>query len=149
MSDVETIKQLRGSTGLSFGEIKKALDEAGGDKARAIGVLKARGAAVAQKKALRTTGQGIVEAYVHSNKKVGVLVELLCETDFVALNPSFGELAHEVAMHIAAMDPQDGQELLSQPYIRDQDLTIEQLITQYIAKLGENIKVGQFSRLQL
>lgn len=149
MVDVETIKQLRDSTGLSFNEIKKALDEAGGDKARAIDVLKAHGAVVAQKKSLRSTEQGIVESYVHSNKKVGVLVELLCETDFVARNPMFSELAHEVAMHIAAMDPQDARELLSQPYIRDQDLTIEQLITQYIAKLGENIKIGQFCRLKI
>lgn len=149
MSDIEVIKQLRSSTGLSFNEIKKALDEAGGDKARAIDVLKAHGAVVAQKKSSRSTEQGIVESYIHSNKKVGVLVELLCETDFVASNPTFGELAHEVAMHIAAMDPRDSQELSSQPYIRDQDLTVEQLITQYIAKLGENIKVGKFCRLQL
>jgi len=149
MADLETIKQLRSSTGLSFNEIKKALDEAGGDKARALEMLRAHGAVVAQKKALRTTSEGIIESYIHSNKKVGVLVELLCETDFVARNPLFGELAHEVAMHIAAMDPRDGQELLNQPYVRDQDLTVEQLVTQYIAKLGENIKIGQFSRLQL
>lgn len=149
MADVETIKQLRDSTGLSFNEIKKALDEVGGDRARAMEVLKAHGAVVAQKKALRTTSEGIIESYIHSNKKVGVLVELLCETDFVARNPLFGELAHEVALHIAAMDPEDGRELLSQPYVRDQDLTVEQLITQYIAKLGENIKVGKFCRLQI
>ena len=149
MSDVEIIKQLRDSTGLSFSEIKKALDEADGDKARAVEVLKAHGARVAEKKALRTTDQGIVEAYIHSNKKVGVLAELLCETDFGARTPLFSELAHEIAMHIAAMDPRDGQELLSQLYVRNQDLTIEQLITQYIAKLGENIKVGEFCRLQL
>src|SRR3989344_3035408 len=141
MSDIETIKELRDSTGLSFNEIKRALGESGGDKVRAIEVLKAHGAAVAQKKAMRSTGQGIIEAYIHSNKKVGVLVELLCETDFVARNPLFPELAHEIAMHVAAMDPQDGRELLSQPYVRDQDVTIEELITQYIAKLGENIKI--------
>lgn len=149
MADIELIKQLRDSTSLSFNEIKRALDEAGGDKARAMEVLKAHGVKVAEKKALHATGQGIVEAYIHSNKKVGVLVELLCETDFVARNPLFGELAHEIAMHIAAMDPQDDRELLSQPYIRDQDVTIEQLVVQYIAKLGENIKVGKFCRLQI
>src|SRR3989344_4082707 len=147
--DAELIKEIRDTTGLSFNEIKKALDEAGGDKARALEVLKAHGVKVAEKKALSTTGQGIVESYIHSNKKVGVLVEVLCETDFVALNSLFGELAHEIAMHIAAMDPQDGRELLSQPYIRDQDVTIEQLITQYISRLGENIKIGKFCRLQL
>ncbi|MBI2063562.1 MAG: elongation factor Ts [Candidatus Yanofskybacteria bacterium] len=147
--DAELIKEIRDTTGLSFNEIKKALDEAGGDKARALEVLKAHGVKVAEKKALRTTGQGVVEAYIHSNKKVGVLVEVLCETDFVARNPLFGELAHELAMHIAAMDPQDGKELLSQPYIRDQDVTIGEFVTQYIAKLGENIKIGKFCRLQL
>lgn len=149
MVDIETIKELRDSTGFSFNEIKKALDEAGGDKARAIEVLRAHGVKVAEKKAMRSTGQGMVEAYIHSNKRVGVLVELLCETDFVARNPLFSQLAHELAMHIAAMDPQDGRELLGQPYIRDQDLSVEQLVAQYIAKLGENIKIGKFSRLQL
>src|SRR3989344_3246809 len=102
MSDIELVKEIRDSTGLSFNEIKKALDEAGGDKARALEVLKAHGAKVAEKKAMRNTGQGLVESYIHSNKKVGVLVELLCETDFVARSPLFCELAHEVAMHIAA-----------------------------------------------
>lgn len=149
MSDIETIKELRDSTGFSFGQIKSALEEANGDKSRAIEALKARGATVAEKKSQRTTSQGIVEAYVHSNKKVGVLVELLCETDFVARNPMFVELAHEVAMHVAAMDPQDSQELLGQPYVRDQGITVEQLVSQYIAKLGENIKIGKFSRLRL
>lgn len=149
MADIETIKELRDTTGLSFNEIKRALDEAGGDKARAIEVLKAHGAAVAEKRASRTTGQGIVESYIHANKKVGVIVELLCETDFVARNPIFVELAHEIAMHIAAMDPQDGRELLSQPYVRDQDMTVEELVSHSIAKLGENIKIGKFCRLQL
>ena len=147
--NAELVKEIRNATGLSFNEIKRALDEAGGDKARALEVLKAHGVKVAKKKALRTTGHGMVEAYIHSNKKVGVLVEVLCETDFVARNPLFGELAHEIAMHIAAMDPEDGRELLSQPYIRDQDVTIGEFVTQYIAKLGENIKIGKFCRLQL
>ncbi len=149
MSDIETIKELRDSTGLSFNEIRHALGEAGGDKIKAIKILKVRGVAVAEKKASRSTGQGIVEAYIHSNKRVGVLVELLCETDFVARNPLFPELAHEIAMHIAAMDPQDGHELLGQPYVRDPGITITELVTQYIAKLGENIKIGNFCRLQL
>lgn len=147
--NAELVKELRDSTGLSFNEIKKALDESGGDRAKALEALKARGATVAEKKSQRTTGQGMVEAYIHSNKKVGVLVELLCETDFVVRNPLFGELAHEIAMHIAAMDTQNTDELLTQPYIRDQAITINQLITQYIAKLGENIRVGKFCRLQL
>ncbi len=149
MADLEIIKELRDSTGLSFNEIKKALEESGGDKIKTIELLRARGSVVSEKRASRSTDQGIIEAYVHSNKKIAVLVEVLCETDFVARNPLFEELAREIAMHVAAMDPQDNQELLRQSYIRDQNLTIEQLISQSIAKLGENIRVGKFSRLQL
>src|SRR3989344_2967888 len=125
--DAELIKEIRDTTGLSFNEIKKALDEAGGDKARALEVLKAHGVKAAEKKALRTTGQGIVEAYIHSNKKVGVLEVVLCETDFVACNPLLGELAHEIGMHIAVVDAEDGRKLLGQPYIRDQDVTVQEL----------------------
>ncbi|MEX1064268.1 MAG: translation elongation factor Ts [Candidatus Paceibacterota bacterium] len=147
--NMETIKELRASTGLSFKEIKKALDEAEGDKARAIEVLKAHGATVAAKKADRTTGEGIIEAYVHSNKKVAAVVELLCETDFVARNPLFSELAHELAMHVAAMSPENLEELLAQPFVKDQDVTIQELINQYIAKLGENIQIQGFARYQI
>lgn len=149
MSDIETIKQLRDTTGLSFGEIKRALEEAGGDKARAIEILKAQGAALARKKSLRETQEGIIGVYVHATKKIGALVELLCETDFVARNQLFAELAHELAMHVAAMDPENVGQLLEQPYIKDQDITIGDLVTQYIAKLGENIKVSRFVRFQV
>ena len=148
-NDIESIKELRDAMGLSFKEIKEALEEAGGNKARAIEVLKAHGAALAQKKASRETREGVIDAYIHATKKIGVLAELLCETDFVARNPMFIELSHELAMHIAAMDPRDVEELLEQPYIKDEDITIQDLITQYVAKLGENIRVGQFIRLQI
>ncbi len=146
---IEIIKELRDTTGLPFKDIKKALEEAGGDRLRAIEVLKARGVEVAEKKSSRSTQQGIIESYIHANKKIGVLVSLLCETDFVALNPLFSQLAHEIAMHVAAMNPADVEELLVQPFVKDQDITVQQLITQYIAKLGENIKVGSFSRTQI
>ncbi len=149
MADIETIKELRDTTGISFGEIRKALEEAGGDKARAIEILKAHGAALAQKKSSRETQEGIIDAYVHATKKIGVLVELLCETDFVARNPLFTELAHELAMHIAAMEPENIEQLLEQPYIKDQDINVGELLTQYIAKLGENIRVGKFIRFQI
>ncbi len=147
--DIELIKELRDATGFSFNEIKKALQAAGGDKVRAAAILKARGAVVAEKKSSRATGEGTIEAYVHATKKIGAMVELLCETDFVARNPMFVELAHELAMHIAAMDPESVSELLKQPYIKDQDITVEELIRQYIAKIGENIKVGKFARFQI
>ena len=149
MSDVEIIKELRDTTGLSFKDIQRAVAEAGGDKARAVEILRAHGATVAEKKSSRSTGEGRVEAYIHANNKIGVLVVVLCETDFVARNPLFSELAHELAMHIAAMDPRDNEELFAQPYIKDQDITIKELITQYIAKLGENIKVDRFVRFQI
>lgn len=149
VSNVELIKQLRESTGLPFNEIKRALNEAGGDKSRALEILKAHGAQVAEKKSARATGQGIVEAYIHATKKIGAVVELLCETDFVARNPMFVELAHEIAMQVASMDPETVADLLKQPFIKDQDVTVAELINQYVAKLGENIKVGKFVRLEI
>lgn len=149
MANIEIIKELRNLSNLSYREVQQALEEAGGDKERAIDILKARGAALAEKKASRATQEGVVNAYVHATKKIGAMVELLCETDFVARNPMFTELAHDLAMHIAAMNPKDVEELLEQPYIKDQDLTIRDFIAGYIAKLGENIRVGQFIRFQL
>ncbi|MEK7616072.1 MAG: elongation factor Ts [Patescibacteria group bacterium] len=146
---INAIKELRELTGLSFNEIRKALEEAGGEKQKALEVLKTRGAIIAAKKSERSTSEGIVESYIHSTKKVGVLLELLCETDFVARNPMFGELAHECAMHVAAMSPQTVAELLEQPFIKDQNKTVGQLITESIAKLGENIKINRFDRFQI
>ncbi len=136
-------------TGASVDTIRKALEEADGEIERALELLKDRGAMVAAKKASRQTGEGIISYYVHANSKVGVLVKLLCETDFVARTEQFKELGHELAMHIAAMDPISINVLLSQTYIRDQDMTIDVLIKDYIAKLGENIKIGEFCRFEI
>ncbi len=146
---INTIKELREATGLSFNEIRKALDEARGDRAKTLELLKARGASIAQKKSSRSTNEGLIDAYIHATKKVGVLVELVCETDFVARNPMFSELAHECALHIAAMDPQNTEELLAQPYIKDPAITVSQLMSNAIAKLGENIKIAQFVRFAI
>ena len=146
---IDSIKELRDITGLSFNEIRKALEEAGGDTTKALEILKARGASIAEKKSSRSTSEGIVESYIHANKKIGVLLELVCETDFVARNPMFGELAHECAMHVAAMAPQNLDELLQQAYIKDPSKTINELITDAIAKLGENIKINRFERFQI
>ena len=104
---------------------------------------------MAAKKASRSTQEGIVESYIHITKKTASMVEVLCETDFVARNPLFGQLAHEVAMHIAAMDTQTNEELMSQSFVKDQDITIQDLVNQYIAKLGENIKIGRFVRYSI
>lgn len=149
MSNTEKIKQLREITGLSLGQIKKALDEAGGDSARAVDILKANGIAVAEKKSARQVKEGVVDAYIHSTRKLGALVEILCETDFVARNSEFLKLAHELAMQIAATKPGNTEDLLSQQFIKDQDITIKDLINQYIAKLGENIQVGSFQIFEI
>ncbi len=149
MSDIEKIKKIRGVTGLSVGEISKALAESGGDEARALEFLKGRGAQIASKKSTRELKEGIVESYIHSNKKVGAILELGSETDFVARNEEFKKLAHELAMQIVSMNPGDVEELLSQPFIKDNAMTVAELINQYIAKLGENIKVRNFTRLEI
>ena len=146
---IDSIKELRDLTGLSFNEIKKALEESGGDKGKALELLKTRGASIAAKKSERSTGEGIIETYVHGTKKIGVMLELLCETDFVARNAIFSELAHELALHIAASAPVDVAELMSQEFIKDPSKTIQALITESIAKIGENIKVSRFIRYQI
>src|SRR3989344_7549951 len=98
VTEIEKIKNLRDQTGLSFNEIKKALEEADGDEAKAVNILKARGVSVAEKKSGRATREGVIEAYVHNNRKIGSLIELNCETDFVAKNVEFLNLAHELVM---------------------------------------------------
>lgn len=146
MNDMDKIKSLRDATGLSFNEIKKALDQAQGDQDKAAEILKGLGASMAAKKADRELKAGIVEAYIHSNKKTGALVELLCETDFVARNDEFKTLARDLAMHITAMNPADTTELAGQQFIKDPAMTVQELVNQAVAKLGENIRVGAFSR---
>jgi elongation factor Ts len=147
--DIKLVKQLREETEVSIADCTKALAEAKGDYEKAIQILKKRGIERAEKKTDRTTGQGIIEAYIHQNGKVGVLLEILCETDFVARTEDFKRLAHEVAMQIAAMDPKDIGALLKQEYIRDGSTTIENLVKQTIGKLGENIVIKQFTRFEI
>ena len=148
-SEIEKIKSLRDSTGLSLNEIKKALIEASGDEVRAKEVLQKLGVKMAAKKSARQVKEGVVESYIHSTRKIGSMVELLCETDFVARNVEFQKLAHELAMHITAMRPGSNEELLAQPFVKDQDVTVQELINQYIAKLGENIQIGQFQVFEI
>lgn len=148
-SEIEKIKDLRESTGLSFNEIKKALTEAGGDEERAKDILQKIGAQMAAKKSARQAKEGVIETYIHNNRKVASVVELLCETDFVARNMEFQKLAHDLAMHIAAMKPGSLEDLFSQPFVRDPDITIKDLINQYVAKLGENIQVGRFEVFEI
>ena len=146
--DVNLIKQLREETGAGIADCRSALEEAGGDMAKAKEVLKKKGLDKASSKSDREAGEGIVEAYSH-NGKIGVLVELRCETDFVAKTEDFKKLAHELALQVASMNPVDGDHLLKQEYVRDPSMTIDDLIKTAIAKLGENIRVASFSRIAL
>lgn len=149
MTNLKDIKKLREETSASFSDVKKALEESEGNYRRAVEWLKARGIEKAEKKANRETSQGIIESYVHGGGKIGVLVKITCETDFVARTSEFKNLAHEIAMQISAMSPGNVEELLKEEYIRDNSMTIDQLIKQAIGKLGENIIVKDFSRLEL
>lgn len=155
---MDTIKELREETGLSFGQIKKALDEAGGNKEKARDILRQYSQLQAEKKADREVNAGVVSSYIHSSGTTGVLLELDCETDFVAKNDEFKQLAYDLAMHVCAMSPTSlnnedglGEEtaLLKQPFVKDPSFTVEQKIQAAIQKFGENTKVGRFVRYSI
>lgn len=143
------IKKLREETGAPVLEIKKALEEARGDGKKAREILKRSGFERAAKKAERETKAGVVETYIHSTKNSGATVVMVTETDFVARTDEFRNLAREVAMQVTAMNPKDEKELLKQPYIRDPEKTIGDLVKENIAKFGENIKVKEFKRFKV
>lgn len=147
--DLKALKKLRDETAASIADIRRALDEAEGNEKAALELLKKRSEEIAAKKADRETGQGLIHAYIHGGGKVGVMVEILCETDFVAKTDEFKALAKEVAMQIAAMNPTDVDSLLKQEYIRDGSLTIEKLVKNAIGKLGENIAIKKFVRYEI
>ncbi len=164
MVTVDSIRALREETGAGVMDCKRALEAAEGDVARAQDILRQEGIASAAKKSSRETNDGVVESYIHSGGRIGVLVEVNCETDFVARTPEFRELAHNLAMQVAAMDPQhvdeadlpEGAEvnpqedcLLQQAFIRDPSKTIEDLLKETVGKLGENIRVRRFTRFAL
>jgi len=159
---VEAVKALRNITNAGVLECNKALLEVGGDMEKAIEFLQQRGAAIAEKKKDVATTEGVIEAYIHYTKRIGALVELNCETDFVAHTAEFKELAHDLAMQITATSPQfltsedmppeaDPQAacLLSQPFIKEPDKMVQEIIAETIAKVGENIKVRRFARFEL
>lgn len=146
--NIEDIKKLREETGAGIADCKEALKSSKGNFAEAKEVLRKKGLDKASSKTEREVKAGIVDVYSHSGK-VGVLVELLCETDFVARTEDFKNLAHELSLQIASMNPASLEELLSQEYIRDNSMTVEQLIKASIGKLGENIQVGKFERIAL
>jgi elongation factor Ts len=146
--DVSSIKDLREKTGAGVADCREALEESKGDFKKAEEILKKRGFEKAEKKSDRETKAGLVDSYIHQGR-VGAIVELLCETDFVARTDEFKKLAHEISMQVASMNPKDGSELLKQEYIREPEKMISDLIKEAIAKLGENITVGRFSRFEL
>lgn len=143
------VKRLREETGAGVMDCKRALDEAKGDFENAKALIKERGLAKAMEKADREAKEGVVEAYVHAGGRIGAMVELSSETDFVARNPDFKGLAKEIAMQVAAMDPTNVDQLLEQPYIRDSSKTIGELVTSIAATTGENVRVKRFKRFEL
>jgi len=191
---LEQIKKIREMTGAGMVEVKKALDEAQGNEEKAVEILRKSGQAKALKKTDREAKEGVLGSYIHSNNKIGAIVKIFCETDFVARNEEFQELAKDIAMHISAMSPiylkpeevdnkilekereiwteqmknenkpkeimdkiMEGKEkkfkeeisLLTQPFVKNPDVTIEELITEKIGKIGENIQIGEFKRFEL
>jgi len=147
--DIEQIKQLREETGVSIGKCKEALQEAGGDMEKARELLKEISAKAAAKKADRELNAGVVQAYIHPNNTVGVLIKLGCETDFVAKNDDFLTLAKDIAMHIAAMSPESVEEVLEQAFVKDPERTIQKLIEDHVLKIGERLELINFTRYEI
>ena len=158
------VKELRDKTGAGIMDSKRALEESDGDIAKAESILNAKGLASAAKKADRATSEGLVVSYIHTGGRVGSMVELNCETDFVARTDDFGTLARNIAMQVAAMNPiyldrtsipddvedvKDEELLIEQEYIRDSSMKIADLVKESIGKLGENIRIRRFSRFEL
>ena len=148
MASIEDIKELRNITGVSIGECKKALDESGGDFKKAEEFLKEVGKKIVEKRMDKETNSGIIDSYIHTGGSVGVLVELNCETDFVARSEDFQKLAHELCLQIA-VDPSNDTPILERKWIKDQDKTIQDLINENIGKFGENISIKRFTRYEL
>ena len=162
-STTQLIRELRARTSAGVMDCKKALEESKGDVDKAESFLKEKGIASAAKKAGRETDQGLIDTYIHSGGRIGAMIEINCETDFVARTDDFVSLAHDIAMQVAAMSPEfltveDAAEndivteakcLLSQPFIKDPSITIQDLINETIGKLGENIRVRKFQRFSL
>ena len=160
----DDVKALRERTSAGVMECKRALEEADGDLERAIEVLQRRGLAMAEKRAHRETAQGLVECYIHAGGRLGAMVEVNCETDFVARTDAFRTLARDLAMQVVATNPLSVSEedlpsgaegdpaglcLLRQPFIKDDSRTIEEVVKEVIAQTGENIRVRRFARFEL
>ncbi len=158
----DQIKALREETGISVMQCKKALEEAGGDREKALAILKDKSAEQAAKKADRELGAGVIQSYIHSNGLMGAMVQLGSETDFVSNNPEFRTLANDIAMHVVAMNPTYLKEeeavaaggsaeeaLLAQPFIKNGDLTIQGLVDAAMQKFGEKVELVRFTRFEI
>ena len=144
----DNIKKLRELTGAGVMDAKRALEESSGDFNKAKEIIRERGLVKAAAKSEREIKAGLIKTYLHNNR-VGVLLKLGCETDFVAKSEPLQVLAHNLVMQIAAMEPKDVTALLSQIFIKDEKITVDDLVKQTIAKTGENIKIESFYRLAL
>lgn len=149
MSKMELLKTLRAETGLSYEKCLKALNESGDDIKKSKELLKKWGIAFADKKSDREAKEGGIFTYVHHNGKIASMVELMCETDFVAKNSEFKGLGDDIAMQIASTSPESRDALMEEDFIKDTSVTIEGHIKQFIFKLGENITIGRYERFAL
>lgn len=147
-SSRKLLQELREKTGVSIMACKRALEKAAGDISGALEYLKEESSILAAKKQEREARAGVIQCYVHRGR-IGVLVEVKCETDFVARNPDFQSVAREIAMQVAASSPENVEELLAQPYIKNLDIRVEDFLKEAIGKFGEKIEVSRFSRFEL
>lgn len=147
--NLDQVKKLRAQTKAGMMACYQALEATNGDMKKAVVWLKKKGIASANKRTDREVRAGLIEAYSHADGRIASVVELNCETDFVARTSEFKKLAHELAMQVAAMAPKNVEKLLNQPYIRDEKMTVEDLVKELIAKTGENIVIGQIARFEL
>lgn len=149
----QDIKQLRDATGVSMMVCREALEEAGGDQEKALAILKEKGAVAASKKSGRDLGSGTVQSYIHGHGSVGAMVELLCETDFVARNEEFQVIAKDIAMQIAATEDEvlekGAEELLAQPFFKNPEVTLGSLVDGAVQKFGERTELGRFVKFAL
>lgn len=145
----EAVKKLREETGAGVMDVRRALIEAEGNEKKAKEILQAKGEASVAKRSERETGQGVIETYVHSGGKVGSMVYLACETDFVAKTDEFKNLAKELAMQVAAMNPENVDEMVEQDYIREPGKKIKDLVKAVIARTGENVQIKRIARFSL
>ena len=149
MATANDIKRLREETSCGVIDCKKALEQAKGDFTKAKDLLRQRGLEMAAKKSDRVAKEGRVEGYIHNGNKIGVVVEVNCETDFVARSEDFIKFTKDVAMHIAAMDPENVEALLQQPFVKEPGKSIKDLLNELIAKIGENTIISRFARYKV